>query len=231
MIIYLATSGEYSDYQVCHAFAKREDAESYKLGDDVKEMEVRDGPVEVRTWHTLNWRADWPEREAEAGFVAGNPHPWTERRDFDGDERRVEHTWSGGVHLNVQGWDPDLVRKVYSEQRAQFLAPEGRHLLTSSPPSDYERAHTEAGPVTGARSTAWLPQRNAAVVPPTGPSFSAPQPTHRDLLAYSERNPARDPAFRAELAGQRAREFSIREAERQAAIRADYRAETGEQQQ
>src|ERR1035441_4322522 len=86
--IYLATSGEYSDYQVCHAFAKREDAESYKLGDDVKEMEVRDGPVEVRTWHTLNWRADWPEREAEAGFVAGNPHPWTERRDFDGDERR-----------------------------------------------------------------------------------------------------------------------------------------------
>src|ERR1035441_2640518 len=56
MIIYLATSGEYIDYQVCHAFAKREDAESYKLGDDVKEMEVRDGPVEVRTWHTLNWR-------------------------------------------------------------------------------------------------------------------------------------------------------------------------------
>ena len=74
---------------------------------------------------------------------------------------------------------------------------------------DYERAHTEAGPVTGARSTAWLPQRNAAVVPPSGPSFTfefgRPQPTI------------------AELAEQRDQELAIREAERLAA----YRAETG----
>jgi hypothetical protein len=38
MIIYLATRGEYSDYRVCHAFARREDAEAYKLGDDVAEF-------------------------------------------------------------------------------------------------------------------------------------------------------------------------------------------------
>ena len=56
MKVYLATAGEYSDYRVCHAFARREDAESYKLGDDVKELEVHDGPVEVRYWYDLDWR-------------------------------------------------------------------------------------------------------------------------------------------------------------------------------
>jgi len=38
--------------------------------------------------------------------------------------------------------------------------------------ADYGRAHTEAGPVTGTRSTAWLPQRNTpAAVPSSRPSF------------------------------------------------------------
>jgi hypothetical protein len=78
---------------------------------------------------------------------------------------------------------------------------------------DYERAHTEAGPVTGARSTAWLPQRNAAVVPLSASSFAfefgRPQPTI------------------AELTERHARELGIREAERLAAIQAAY--ETGEQ--
>ncbi len=53
MKVYLATSGEYSDYRVCHAFAREEDAASYALGDAVLELEVRDGPVEVRPEHTL----------------------------------------------------------------------------------------------------------------------------------------------------------------------------------
>ena len=122
MIIYLATAGEYSDYQVCRAFAKREDAESYALGDRVEEFEIHDGPVEVRPWHMLNWRADQPDQEAESGFYVANPHMWDMPRDYDDNERHVEHTWSNGIHLNVQGWDPDRVRKVYSEQRAQFLA-------------------------------------------------------------------------------------------------------------
>jgi hypothetical protein len=33
---------------------------------------------------------------------------------------------------------------------------------------DYERAHTEAGPVLGANSTAWLPQRKAPGWPGAG---------------------------------------------------------------
>jgi hypothetical protein len=119
--IYLATAGEYSDYRICHAFSKREDAEGYKLGDDVLELDVHDGPVDVRFWYDLDWRADWGDRHAVMGVQVANPHIDSELRDFDGNERHVEHTWSGRA-LNVQGWDRQLVKKVYSEQRAQYLA-------------------------------------------------------------------------------------------------------------
>jgi hypothetical protein len=36
--VYLATSGEYSDFTVRHAFAREEDARSYLLADDVMEL-------------------------------------------------------------------------------------------------------------------------------------------------------------------------------------------------
>jgi len=70
--IYLATRGEYSDYRVCHAFAKREDAESYKLGEGVLEMELHDGPVEVRYWYDLDWRAEWRDWQGD-GLASANP--------------------------------------------------------------------------------------------------------------------------------------------------------------
>lgn len=133
-MIYLATRGEYSDYRVCraftrreysdyrvcHAFTRREDAEAYPLGDHVEELELRPGPVEVRYWYDLDWRADRPDSQ-EAPFAMGNPTVDSELRDFDGDERRAEHRWSA-QWLNVQGWDRDHVMKVYSEQRAQYVA-------------------------------------------------------------------------------------------------------------
>jgi hypothetical protein len=123
--VYLATRGEYSDFRVCHAFARRQDAEGYKLGDDVMELEVRDGPVEVRCWYHLTWRGDRADRMGEDG--RGLPNPYA----YAGDERHVEHRWSrahlqaedtGNAHLQVEGWDLALVKKVYSEQRAQYLA-------------------------------------------------------------------------------------------------------------
>jgi hypothetical protein len=124
--IYLATAGEYSDFRVCHAFSSREDAESYKLGDDVKEMEVHDGPVEVRRWYRLCWFADQPDRRSGDGLISSNPviHD-DERRDFDGDPRHAEHQWDDSLGRNiltVEGWDRALVKKVYGEQRAQYLA-------------------------------------------------------------------------------------------------------------
>ena len=73
MKVYLATSGEYSDYGVCHAFSRREDAEAYPLGDDVLELEVHDGPVEVRFWYEMSWVPRWPDRESD-GLTAANPY-------------------------------------------------------------------------------------------------------------------------------------------------------------
>jgi len=119
--IYLATRGEYSDYRVCHAFSRREDAVAYRLGDDVEELELRTGPVEVRYWYELYWRAGKPDQQPGDWPAAGNPWVDSELKDFDGDERRVEHSWSGQA-LNVQGWDRGHVMKVYSEQRAQHVA-------------------------------------------------------------------------------------------------------------
>jgi hypothetical protein len=114
------------------------------------------------------------------------------------------------------------VRFTYEDRVGMVFRDDGRGCrLWYLGDADHERAHTEAGPVVGARSTAWLPQRNATVVPPAGPvfefSFSLP-PSERGGSGLSRR--------REELAEQHAEELAIREAERLAAIRRA--AETGE---
>jgi hypothetical protein len=124
--VYVATSGEYSDYQVVHVFARQEDADAYQGADHVEEYEVRDGPVEMRAWHTLIWSPDIGDREATSLALA-NPHESSSPKDFDGKPRNVTHAWYGppqrtGPILYVEGWDLQRVRKVYSEQRAQHLA-------------------------------------------------------------------------------------------------------------
>jgi hypothetical protein len=122
---YLATSGEYSDYRVCHAFAREEDAMSYGLGDDVLELEIHEGPIEVRNWHFMTWHPHLPDRQGDT-HAAPNPLFSTERRDFDGRPKHAEHRWDvdhlGHQRLIVQGWHLERVQKVYSEQRAQYIA-------------------------------------------------------------------------------------------------------------
>lgn len=123
MKVYLATSGEYSDYRVLHAFARREDAEAYPLADDVEEYELHEGPVEVRTRHTVHW---YPEGQGW-GVPGQNPNFFGASYDFDGRPNHVEHTWhttpgTGNVWLVVEGWELERVQKVYSEQRAQYIA-------------------------------------------------------------------------------------------------------------
>jgi hypothetical protein len=120
--VYLATSGEYSDYRVQHVFTRREDAESYALGDDVMECEVHDGPVEVRDWHEIRWYPAMADQEGDSYRIA-NPREYQDLRDFDGRPDHVQHRWNlNGTMLLVEGWDLQRVRKTYSEQRAQRLA-------------------------------------------------------------------------------------------------------------
>ena len=124
MKVYLATAGSYSDYRVRAVFTREEDARAYALADDVEEYELHDGPVEVRTWHQLSWSTGIPDRKSD-GFALANPNTYENRRDFDGHEKHAEHEWRehpAGPILVVGGWDLARVRKVYSEQRAKYLA-------------------------------------------------------------------------------------------------------------
>lgn len=121
--VYLATAGEYSDYRVVKAFASSDDAWAYPLGDDVLELELHDGPVEVRMWSKLWW---WPHEPDSEDYGSSNPQEYHSQKDFDGRPKWVEHRWTnntaGQSLLVVEGWDAQAVRKVYSEQRAQHLA-------------------------------------------------------------------------------------------------------------
>lgn len=136
MKVYLATHGAHSDYQVLHAFARREDAEAYELAGHVEEFELHEGPVETRAWYALEWYTDEPDGEFEmpmpgVGHIEPymlkltNPRPMAaHRRDYDGRPRRVEHAWRPTVRgscLHVEGWDRERVLKVYGELRAEWL--------------------------------------------------------------------------------------------------------------
>lgn len=135
--VYVATSGEYSDYGIEAVFANEEDAKNYGLADGYVEMEVHEGPIETRLWHTYTWRPCYPP-VSEWGI----PNPefgYSKRRVFDGDPTKVVHSWlgrrvreyengdrfitlPGDLELEVEGWDKDLILKVYSEQRAKYLS-------------------------------------------------------------------------------------------------------------
>jgi hypothetical protein len=130
MKVYVATSGEYSDYRVQHIFANREDAEAYAGADEVTEWDVLDHPVEQRQWYQLIWSPKIEDREHVPGYRMGNPHEQTWQEDYTGnDPGYAAHHWTARgseVVLCVQGWELDRVRKVYSEQRAQYLADQER---------------------------------------------------------------------------------------------------------
>jgi hypothetical protein len=127
--VYLATSGEYSDYHVNYVFARKEDASAYiaHLQDGhVEEYDVREGPIQRRTWYRLIWRTDTGDRGASPPVGLANPSEHAEYRDFDGRVNYAEHQWvvriDGVSVLHVSGWDLERVRKVYSEQRAKHEA-------------------------------------------------------------------------------------------------------------
>ena len=125
--VYIATSGEYSDFRVEAVFANEADAEAYELGGSVEEYELHDGPKEVRTWYRLQWSTYLPDRPETSSHLS-NPHISTDREPYDGNPRHCTHKfyddWGHreSRRLVVQGWDLDRVKKVYGKQRAKWLS-------------------------------------------------------------------------------------------------------------
>lgn len=124
--IYLATSGEYDDYRIEAAFTRREDAEAFELADDVEEVELHDGPLEVRAWYSLRWYRNRPLEKASPGR-APNPYPQDyRRRVWDGDPGRVDVSYPADRQVEVQGWDMALVRaRLESLMAADYPAIQG----------------------------------------------------------------------------------------------------------
>lgn len=117
MKVYVATSGSYSDYRIEAVFAREEDARDFELGEHFEEYEVHEGPLEVRDWWTLRW---FPRADSSR-----DPIPYSSPRAFDGHPNYACHEWNkdaGHPMLVVSGWDRDRVMKVFSEQRAQWIA-------------------------------------------------------------------------------------------------------------
>jgi hypothetical protein len=121
MKVYLATKGDYDDFQVKRVFARKEDAQTYELADDWEEFEVDEGPVEVRDWHVLVWHTLRPDCVGDLIKTSPNPQIYSRRKDFDGQPDRLEQS-ADFDELVVAGWDLERVQKVYSEQRAQYIA-------------------------------------------------------------------------------------------------------------
>lgn len=133
MKVYVATSGEYSDYRVQAVFTREQDARDYALADDYLELDLHEGPIEVRNWWVLHW---YPQ-----GQRGSEPHLTSRPDDYDGHANKIRHEWRTThqyvPYLHVEGWDKDRILKVYSEQRAQYIARqdaglEPRRLVTPS---------------------------------------------------------------------------------------------------
>ena len=119
--VYAATSA----HRVHHIFADLKDAEAYEGADEVIEWDVLDHPVERRPWYEIIWSPKIEDREQIPGFRMANPHEACWQRDYtESDTGYVSLHWASRGHevvLCVQGWELDRVRKVYAEQRAQYL--------------------------------------------------------------------------------------------------------------
>jgi hypothetical protein len=129
--IYLAWSGDDPEERRLEAaFTRRKDAEALELSNDVEEIQLRDGPAEVRDWHGVIWYLGRPlqtPEETRPGSVP-NPYPYSggsQRMIYDGQPDCV--TVSKGMPnaigygtVWVWGWDLELVmaegNRIYREE-------------------------------------------------------------------------------------------------------------------
>ncbi|WP_433364111.1 hypothetical protein [Streptosporangium sp. CA-115845] len=117
MKVYLTASdqpGEYN-YTNLRIFTRREDAEAYELAAHIEEFDLTEGPVEVRTWHTIRWHLGENQE----------PQERTERRDFDGNTSTFRATWEGPARrptaIVVGSWDMETTREAFADERAQYM--------------------------------------------------------------------------------------------------------------
>ena len=143
MKIYVVTSGEYSSYSYGPVFMHEEHAKAYvdSKGSrggwnnyDYEEEELIEVPVTQRTrWH-LRWPSKMPVFESADGHLSTlvryeepEPHIYSSVED-DLNELKVSVEWwhemafDGRDVLSIQGPSEEAVLKVFSEQRAIYLA-------------------------------------------------------------------------------------------------------------
>jgi hypothetical protein len=114
--VYLAVSSvNGTDYEVQAVFTRREDAEAFGLADGVREFELHDGPLEVRTWYHLRWYRKQPLREQPAPDGTANPYLYGDLRIWDGDPGRVEISRIADYQVDAEGWDLARVRSRLDE--------------------------------------------------------------------------------------------------------------------
>jgi hypothetical protein len=124
MKVYMVTSGSYSDYRVHHLFLKEDDAKGYIATKDrgyeydYTEMDVHKGPVKRQVQWTARW---YPTFNISRTLVDDEivedteivlRHKWDHWENGEGEQNI----------LIVYGPTKEAVLKVYSEQRAIYLA-------------------------------------------------------------------------------------------------------------
>jgi hypothetical protein len=104
--VYVATHGEYDNYEVVGVFLREQDAKDCELADDYFEETLRTGPMDVRTRY-------------RAIKIARGPHKGTFRyssweAEYDGDDRvKVDHN-------GAEGWDQGKVRAIAAGELSPF---------------------------------------------------------------------------------------------------------------
>ncbi|MET8382529.1 hypothetical protein ABZV14_05940 [Streptosporangium canum] len=113
MNIYIATSGEYSDYTIEGAFLREEDARSLSLADDYIEVELSEGPADVRAYYSASWKESYDGESISASD-----------RIYDGDDKMKVYVGRSiySSYISVSGWDKERVLKVLGDEKAKFLA-------------------------------------------------------------------------------------------------------------
>jgi len=131
--IYVAESGEYSDYHVICAFESEEDAKAASVGDDIMEMVLYPPgvrPVETHLGWTLTAevrtggevREGHPRRSVHHDWEIGTvPQPMPERPQVEARDLTAHSYWNCWT-ITATGYDLEAVRKAMSDRIAHIRA-------------------------------------------------------------------------------------------------------------